>query len=402
MDKKKVPEIRFEGFSGEWEERKVENVAVINPSSVMPDVFEYVDLESVIDTKIINHRSETQKTAPSRAQRVARHGDVFFQTVRPYQKNNCIYYGENDAYVFSTGYAQMRPKEDGVFLLAALQNDSFVKKVLECCTGTGYPAINANILADMALLYPPTLPEQQTIGAYFERLDSLIVDAETRHEKLLAVKKSLLQKMFPQEGESVPRIRFEGFSGEWEYIPLKNIAQKVVEKNTERAYTETFTNSAEVGIISQRNYFDHDIANTENMNTYYIVSNDDFIYNPRISKDAPVGPIKRNKLGRTGIMSPLYTVFRTHDVDNTFLEWYFNSSCWHSYMYFNGDNGARYDRFSIKNDVFFDMLIPYPEEDEQKAIGAYFDNIDKLIENQEQRLEKLKQMKSALLQKMFV
>lgn len=283
-----------------------------------------------------------------------------------------------------------------------MNSPAYHNQLIPLMQGTKVTSISREALKETVISFPTSIEEQEHIVHYLNGLNDSINVCTSRYEKLLAVKKSLLQKMFPQEGESVPRIRFEGFSGEWEYIPLKNIAQKVVEKNTERAYTETFTNSAELGIINQRDYFDHDIGNTENMNTYYIVSNDDFIYNPRISKDAPVGPIKRNKLERTGIMSPLYTVFRTHDVDNTFLEWYFNSSCWHSYMYFNGDNGARYDRFSIKNDVFFDMLIPYPEEDEQKAIGAYFDNIDKLIENQEQRLEKLKQMKSALLQKMFV
>ena len=203
------------------------------------------------------------------------------------------------------------------------------------------------------------------------------------------------------EKKKVPEIRLEGFEGEWERVPLKQIAQKVVDKNVNREYTETFTNSAESGIISQRDYFDHNIANTENIDTYYIVCDDDFAYNPRISNNAPVGPIKRNKLGRKGIMSPLYTVFRTHDVDNTYLEWYFNSSCWHPYMYFNGDSGARYDRFSIKSDVFFDMPISLPSLPEQKAIGEYFANLDNLIKNAEDRHTKLLALKKSLLQKMF-
>ena len=120
-------------------------------------------------------------------------------------------------------------------------------------------------------------------------------------------------------------------------------------------------------------------VNDENLNGYYIVRNDDFIYNPRISVTAPVGPINRNRLGRNGVMSPLYTVFKVKGVCSEYLEWYFKSTRWHSFMRFNGDSGARSDRFSIKDPVFFEMPIPTPDIDEQKKIGEYFTNLDHLI-----------------------
>jgi len=165
----------------------------------------------------------------------------------------------------------------------------------------------------------------------------------------------------------------------WEQRKLKEIADKVTEKNTDLAVQETFTNSAEFGIISQRDFFDHDISNVENIGGYYVVREEDFVYNPRISTTAPVGPVNRNKLGRNGVMSPLYTVFRTHDVDTTYLEWFFKSNYWHSFMYFNGDSGARSDRFSIKDAVFFEMPIPLPSPEEQHRIGILLDGIDDLI-----------------------
>ena len=95
---------------------------------------------------------------------------------------------------------------------------------------------------------------------------------------------------------------------------------------------------------------------------------EDFVYNPRISTTAPVGPIGRNKLGRCGVISPLYTVFRPKEVDNSFLEQFFKSSHWYSFMRFNGDTGARSDRFSIKDTTFFEMPIPFPKLDEQRRI----------------------------------
>ena len=130
----------------------------------------------------------------------------------------------------------------------------------------------------------------------------------------------------------VPAIRFAGFTDAWEQRKLSEIADKVTEKNIGLQYIETLTNSAEFGIISQRDFFDHDIAKISSLGGYYIVRDEDFVYNPRISTSAPVGPINRNKLGRTGVMSPLYTVFRPHDVDTTYLEHFFKSRWWHSFM----------------------------------------------------------------------
>lgn len=198
-----------------------------------------------------------------------------------------------------------------------------------------------------------------------------------------------------------PAIRFDGFAEDWEKQPLSAFSNKVSEKNTNNQYAETFTNSAEFGVISQRDFFDHDISNAENINGYYIVKSDDFVYNPRISVTAPCGPINRNKLGRSGVMSPLYTVFRTNDVNKLFLEWYFKSDYWHSYMYFNGDSGARSDRFSIKNDLFFQMPIPVPSTEEQQQIGFALDKINDTITLHQQKYDKLLAFKKSMLEKMF-
>lgn len=168
-------------------------------------------------------------------------------------------------------------------------------------------------------------------------------------------------------------------SNDWEQRKLNEIADKVSEKNKDNEFSEPFTNSAEQGIISQKDYFDREIVNNENLNGYYIVRNDDFIYNPRISVTAPVGPINRNRLGRNGVMSPLYTVFRTQDIDNLYLEFYFKTTKWHRFMKLNGDSGARFDRFTISSTQFMEMPIPYPTLEEQKKIGEYFDSLDNLI-----------------------
>lgn len=199
----------------------------------------------------------------------------------------------------------------------------------------------------------------------------------------------------------MPSIRFYGFDNDWEQRKLSEITDKVTEKNAGLQYVETFTNSAEFGIISQRDFFDHDIAKLGSLDGYYIVKNEDFVYNPRISTSAPVGPINRNKLGRTGVMSPLYTVFRLHDIDTTYLEYFFKCGYWHSFMNFNGDSGARSDRFSIRDNVFFQMPIPIPDIDEQREIGELLTCLDNLITLRQRKFEKLTNVKKSMLKKMF-
>lgn len=198
-----------------------------------------------------------------------------------------------------------------------------------------------------------------------------------------------------------PDIRFEGFVDDWEQRQLGKISDKVKEKNKTGEVKETLTNSAEYGIISQRDFFDKAISNSKNLESYYVVKNDDFVYNPRISNFAPVGPIKRNKLGRTGVMSPLYYVFRTKDVNKNFLEKYFDTNYWNHFMELNGDSGARSDRFAIKDSVFSEMPIPYPLIVEQEKIGQFFIVLDDTITLHQQKLELLKKTKKGYLQKMF-
>ncbi|RRN49226.1 restriction endonuclease subunit S [Streptococcus suis] len=229
-------------------------------------------------------------------------------------------------------------------------------------------------------LFIPTLPEQEAIGSFFSDLDQLITLHQRKLDDVKELKKALLQKMFPKgNGNDFPELRFPEFTDAWKQRKLGEVAEKISQKNLDRQYVETFTNSAEFGIISQRDFFEKNISSLDNISGYYIVSPDDFVYNPRISNLAPVGPIKRNKLGRVGVMSPLYTIFRFSDIHLDFVEKYFDTTIWHRYMELNGDSGARSDRFAIKDSVFKGLPIPLPTLPEQEAIGSFFSDLDQLI-----------------------
>ena len=193
-----VPEIRLDGFEDEWEKLKLRDIVHTNPKSELPENFKYIDLESVVGTRINKIREERKESAPSRAQRLAKKGDVFYQTVRPYQKNNYLFILDEIDYVFSTGYAQLRPiskRCDSDFLLILLQNNRFLSKVLDRCTGTSYPAINVNDLIEI-LIAIPSYDEQRAIGSYFSNLDNLIATHQEKISQLETLKKKLLQDMF--------------------------------------------------------------------------------------------------------------------------------------------------------------------------------------------------------------
>ncbi|MFU2127215.1 restriction endonuclease subunit S [Gallibacterium anatis] len=157
-----------------WEKCKLGEIATINPKSTLPQTFNYVDLESVVGTEMRSYKIEKLYSAPSRAQRLAKYGDIFYQTVRPYQKNNYLFELDDENYVFSTGYAQIRSKIYPYFLFTLIQNDRFVNEVLDNCTGTSYPAINAIDLKNITIFISNNPIEQQKIGNLFKQLDRLI------------------------------------------------------------------------------------------------------------------------------------------------------------------------------------------------------------------------------------
>ena len=205
------------------------------------------------------------------------------------------------------------------------------------------------------------------------------------------------------EKSLTPQIRFKGFTEAWEQRKLSDIATKQTSKNTDSTILEPFTNSAEQGVVSQYDYFDHGITNVANISNYFVICPNDFVYNPRISVTAPCGPINRNRLNRPGIMSPLYTIFRTNQsIDVTYLEYYFKTKKWHPFMFLEGNTGARSDRFSISDSTFFKLPIQIPSKAEQKLISKQLEALSNLIALHQRKLDALKKIKSALLEKMFV
>ncbi len=204
--------------------------------------------------------------------------------------------------------------------------------------------------------------------------------------------------------EVKPLLRFKHDNGStfpnWKIIKLKDLAKRNSVKNKNELVTRVLTNSAVEGVLDQRDYFDKDIAVQGNLQGYYIVEEGDYVYNPRVSIAAPVGPISKNKIGK-GVMSPLYTVFRFNNKNNDFFDYFFKSSKWYRYLQTISNTGARHDRMSISAKDFFSMPIPVPNEEEQKKITECLSLLDKLITCESQKLKCFYLHKKGLVQNLF-
>lgn len=331
-------------------------------------------------------------------------GDIAYNTMRMWQGACGV---SNFNGIVSPAYTVITPLSNLVqtFFIRLFKNKRTLKSFRVNSQGLTSDTWNLKypLFREINVYYPISQSEQKLISTFFDVLDNKMEIVASRLASLKQVKEASLQAMFPQKGETVPKIRFKGFEEEWEEVKLKDISTKVIEKNRLNNISITLTNSAEYGIINQRDFFDHDVSNTDNVSGYFIVQPNDFVYNPRISTLAPVGPINMNKLGYAGVVSPLYYVFRVTGINKSFLDIYFHTNVWHKFMKDNGNTGARFDRLSINNEMFYEMPIYCPrDENEQQHIASYFTSLDKQIALQTQRLEKLKQIKAACLDKMFV
>ena len=200
----------------------------------------------------------------------------------------------------------------------------------------------------------------------------------------------------------VPKLRFPAFRGAdgWKLAPLSQLATRTKQKNRDEKITRVLTNSAEFGVMDQRDFFDKEIATQGNLESYFVVELGSYVYNPRISATAPVGPISKNKVG-TGVMSPLYTVFKFKDGGNDFYEHYFKTTGWHTYMRQASSTGARHDRMAISSDDFMAMPLPVPTPKEQQKIAECLSSVDALMVAHARKVDALKTHKKGLMQQLF-
>lgn len=397
----KYPQLRFPEFTDPWEERKVSETSEVNPKTTLPAEFEYVDLGAVVGTSLNETRLEFKESAPSRAQRLANAGDVFYQTVRPYQKNNYLFENSGSTpFVFSTGYAQLRPKGNSYFLLSLLQVENFVSRVMDRSTGTSYPAINSFDLGNMPV-YVPTEAEQAKIGRIFKSLDNLIAANQRQLDLLKEQKKGFLQKMFPKNGSKFPQLRFSGFADAWEQRKLGEIAIRV-RGNDGRMNLPTLTISAGNGWMDQRDRFSQNIAGKEQKN-YTLLRQGELSYNHGNSKLAQFGAVFELESYNEALVPRVYHSFSvTAGAQPKFIEQMFATHRPDRELRKLVSSGARMDGLlNINYDDFMGIKVWLPSVAEQQAIAGLLVKLDNTIALHQRKLEKLQELKKGYLQKMF-
>lgn len=407
---KSVPNLRFPEFGGDWEDKtlaKVSNVQTgpfgsqLKNEQYITGGTPVVTVEHIKDFWINNfdYPSVTDEDRKRLKKYSLKSGDIVFSRVGSVDLSACVE-DYQEGWLFSSRMLRVRPNQQlkPKFIAYFLQQNKIRRYIIRISVGSTMPSLNTEILQNLLITYC-SLAEQEKIASFLGVIDKRLTQLRREHELLQTYKRGVMQKIFSQE------IRFKGAVGEafpdWEERKLGEIAKRQVKKNLDESITRVLTNSAVQGVVAQQDYFDKDIANANNLAGYYIIEKSDYVYNPRISVNAPVGPIHKNRIG-LGVMSPLYTIFRFNTKEDAFYEQYFRTFFWHKYMCSVANYGARYDRMNITTFDFMALPLPYPVPEEQEKIVDFLTAIDRKIEAVAQQVNRTEQFKKGLLQKMFV
>ena len=391
--KSDAPAIRFKGFSDAWEQRKLGDVVQITMGQ-SPDGSTYSDEPS--DYILVQGNADLQngwvcpRIWTTQITKKADAGDLIMSVRAPAGAMGKTAYNA----VIGRGVAAIKGNEFIYQLLVKMDADGFWK-TLSC--GSTFESLNSDNIKN-AEVKIPTTAEQIKIGGYFQQLDNLITLHQRKFEKLTNVKKSMLEKMFPQNGSSYPEIRFKGFTDPWEQRKFSDITFPAGEKNKDNLPLESYSITNEHGFVPQDEKFENGGTMREaDKRMYYIVSPNSFAYNPaRIN----VGSIGYQNIGKNVIVSSLYEVFKTsEDVDDRLLWHWFKSSDFQKLIMQLQEGGVRlyfyYDKLCMGE-------VSLPSLDEQRKIGKLFDTLDNLITLHQRELEKLQNIKKSMLEKMFV
>lgn len=262
------------------------------------------------------------------------------------------------------------------------------------------PKFNKTEFKELAILVPTTLPEQQKIASCLTEMDNLIAAQGQKVETLKEKKKGLMQQLFPQNGETTPRLRFPDFEGEWGKKPLSNFLFEHKTKSDGKC--EVHSVSVSKGVINQLVYLGRSFAAADT-SKYNLAKPNDIIYTKSPTGDFPYGIVKMNKNPYNVIVSPLYAVYSPiNKYIGYILDSYFESSAnTNNYLSSLIQKGAK-NTIQISNTTFVSKSICLPENpSEQKAIAECLSELDNLIAAESNKLENLKSYKKGLMQQLF-
>ncbi len=395
------PEIRFGGFTDAWEQREFGNafkqrIDYLNPQASNVELWS-LTVEKGLTPKTERYIRDFLVTKEDKFKAV-KSGDIVYNPMN--MTLGAIGYNDIPKTVAVSGYyVSMEPicDIDGYFIYTLMRTTQTIESYKMHATGS--------LLEKQRVQYPvfscirfrlPNLAEQKLIGDYFHNLDNLITLHQRKYDKLADIKKSMLEKMFPKDGANVPEIRFNGFSGAWEQRKFSDMYEKVSEKNNLSYKTDR--------IISVANmYFKADayITDEEYLRTYNMFKLGDIAFEGNKSKKFAHGRFVENTIG-DGIVSHVFDVFRpkmTYDL--LFWKYAINNEILMKSILIRCTKASTMMTNLVAND-FLNEKFQFPCIEEQKRIGEFLNSLDYLITLHQRELEKLKNIKKAMLNKMFV
>lgn len=400
-----VPAIRFKGFTDTWEQRKLGDIADIvgggtpstgNQSYWDGDIDWYAPAE--IADQIYANSSQKKITGlgyENSSAKMLPPGTVLFTSRAGIGKTAIL----TRKGCTNQGFQSIVPHRgelDSYFIFSRTEE---LKRYGELVgAGSTFVEVSGKQMAVMELMMPPTMREQQTIGGFFQQLDHLITLHQRKLDKLHKVKRSLLERMFPRNGANVPEIRFSGFTDAWEQRKFSDFTFPAGERNKDDLDLEPYAITNNQGFIAQSEaHDDFGYMKDVDRKMYIVVKPNSFAYNPaRIN----VGSLGYYEGAENVIVSSLYEVFQTAEyVDDKFLKHWFKTKAFQDWI-------ERLQEGSVRLYFYYDKLcecvMSMPSVEEQRKIGAYLDKLDNLITLHQRKLDKLRQIKRSMLEKMFV
>ena len=288
-------------------------------------------------------------------------------------------------------YAIPEASSDINFLLCSFLNVDWKSKD----ESTGLPSLSKRAINETEVLVPDN-GEQRQIGAFFDRLDSLITLHQRKYDKLCVLKKSMLDKMFPKGGSLYPEIRFAGFTDPWEQRKLGELYQKNDERNTDGLGSERTLSVASMTFNSTGNG-----ADESSLPSYKRLRLGDIAFEGHANKEFAYGRFVLNDAGN-GIMSPRFTCLRPiAEQEYSFWKYFIHSEeVMRPILVNSTKSGTMMNELVVKD--FLEQEILVPSLPEQRRIGAFFDRLDSLITLHQRKLELLRNIKKSMLDKMFV
>ncbi|GAM31962.1 restriction endonuclease S subunits-like protein [Acinetobacter calcoaceticus] len=416
---KNVPKLRFEEFrnSDAWEAGqlsdlsnfKLSNGVFNDPKKVgsgyklinVSDMYigAYIDEEKL---SLINI-SETEYKKNK-----VEYGDIFFtrsSIVKSGIAYSNIYLGHSDNVTFDGHLIKLRPNSktySSLFIHYLLKTHVVRSQLVARGKTTTMTTIGQEDVASVKLHYPKKT-EQQKIAACLSSLDELIQNESIKLETYKQHKSGLLQQLFPKNGESLPSLRFDEFSENWEEISSEKAFSRIKTKNSV-GETNVLTISAQKGLISQEEYFNKSVS-SKNVSGYYLIKKGEFAYNKSYSAGYPMGAIKKLSRYKQGVVSPLYICFSIDDkiIDSEFFQYYCDAGFLNSELGKIAQEGARnHGLLNIGLDDFFkNIIFKIPKKKEQEKIASCLISLDEAITNQNNYIENLKEYKKGLMQQLF-